>query len=603
MVSSFLRAVLDIRDNCPMGSEIMTATQATAELDKDGLAHHHEDTVDDEKSRPASELNLVYANVDEEPEIHIRTYVALAAMLMLNYVQVIALQGPPVVTWVPNALALVQAVLAPIISSASDTFQARKLIMVVCCVISFIGSAIAPGSESIYRLIVAQILIGFGFSSTALAYCVPSEILPKKWRPVVQSIINIAAALGACSGPLIIGALSRHDPMDGWRKFYWIQMALWGATAICIFFGYRPLKRHTVYDNLTLGQKLMALDLIGVGLFTAGLTLFLVGLNLGGGLYAWTNVKVLATMIVGIVTLLAFVGYEWKGTKTGIAHHDLFRPGKNAGRVFALFLSLIFVEGILLFAFVIFYPVLTTSLFERDSLLLAARAQPFWLAGGASTVFWGVWSVKAKSIRVPLCVGFVILTGGIVGFATIQPDDSTSACVFAGVAGIGFGAPLILIIAGIQLATPHSLIATGTALAITCRAVSTAVFTAIFSAALTDRLEPNIIKYVSKAALSAGLPVSSVQPFVMALAGKDEAALAKVPGATGPIIAAGIAALKQAFADSIRIVFIIAAPFGALACLLCFFLDDQSKEMNYRVDAPVEDLHARAHRRHDTSEA
>jgi MFS family permease len=86
-------------------------------------------------------------------------------------------------TWVPNALSLVQAVLSPIISSASDTFQARKPIMVVCCLVSFVGSAIAPGSQSIYRLIVAQVLIGFGFSSTALAYCVPSEILPKKWRP------------------------------------------------------------------------------------------------------------------------------------------------------------------------------------------------------------------------------------------------------------------------------------------------------------------------------------------------------------------------------------------------------------------------------------
>lgn len=226
-------------------------------------------------------------------------------------------------------------------------------------------------------------------------------------------------------------------------------------------------------------------------------------------------------------------------------------------------------------------------------MLLATRAQPFWLGGGASTVLWGYWSVKARSIRAPLFAGFLIFTGGIVGFTTIQPDDSLSACIFAGVAGIGFGAPLILIIAGIQLATPHALIATATALAITSRAVSTAVFTAIFSAALTERLEPNIISYVSSAALKTGLPVASVKEFVEALATKNAAALPHIQGVTPQIIAAGISALKQAFADSIRVVFIIAAPFGALACLLCWFLDDQSKEMNYRVDAPVEDLHAR----------
>lgn len=245
----------------------------------------------------------------------------------------------------------------------------------------------------------------------------------------------------------------------------------------------------------------------------------------------------------------------------------------------------------------------TTSLFEHDSLLLAARAQPFWICGGASTVIWGYWSVKAKSIRVPLFTGFVIFTAGIVGFTTIQPGDSTRACIFAGLAGLGFGAPLILIITGIQLATPHAHIATGTALAVTNRAVAATVFTAIFSAASSERLKSNIISYVSKAALSAGLPLSSVQDFVQAIVGNDEAALAKVQGATGPVIAAGIAGLKQAFADSFRIVFIIAAPFGALACLLCFFLDDQSKEMNYRVDAPVEDLHARSHRGQDATEA
>lgn len=226
-------------------------------------------------------------------------------------------------------------------------------------------------------------------------------------------------------------------------------------------------------------------------------------------------------------------------------------------------------------------------------MLLAVRAQPFWLAGGISTVAWGFWSVKAKSIRAPLFTGFFIFTGGIIGFCTIQPGDSTRACIYSGVAGIGFGAPLILIIAGIQLGTPHALIATATALAITSRAVASAVFTAIFSAALTERLEPNIISYVSKAALKAGLPVTSVKAFVQALATKDTAALTHIQGVTPTIVAAGVQAVKQAFADSIRVIFIIAAPFGALACLLCWFLDDQSKEMNYRVDAPIEDLHAR----------
>ena len=41
--------------------------------------------------------NLKYENDDEEPELHARTWIALAAMFLLNMVQLVALQGPPAV--------------------------------------------------------------------------------------------------------------------------------------------------------------------------------------------------------------------------------------------------------------------------------------------------------------------------------------------------------------------------------------------------------------------------------------------------------------------------------------------------------------------------
>ena len=135
-------------------------------------------------------------------------------------------------------------------------------------------------------------------------------------------------------------------------------MALWGVTAVGLFVGYRPPKRHTRFDHLSLWQKLGRLDLPGTGLLTAGLTLFLTGLNLGGGIFTWSSTPVLATMVVGIVVLIAFGVYEWKFTRTGILHHDLFRGGKDQGRTFAICVGLIFIEGILLFAYVIFYPTL-----------------------------------------------------------------------------------------------------------------------------------------------------------------------------------------------------------------------------------------------------
>lgn len=44
---------------------------------------------------PPSEVNLAYSEEDVEPEIHLRTYLALFALFLLNVVQVVGLTGPP----------------------------------------------------------------------------------------------------------------------------------------------------------------------------------------------------------------------------------------------------------------------------------------------------------------------------------------------------------------------------------------------------------------------------------------------------------------------------------------------------------------------------
>lgn len=188
----------------------------------------------------------------------------------------------------------------------------------------------------------------------------------------------------------------------------------------------------------------------------------------------------------------------------------------------------------------------------------------------------------------------------LVGMATIQPGQSTNAIVFDGLAGIGFAAPLILLIAGVQLSTPHHLIATATAVLTSSRAVAASVFTAIYSATVNSATSVKLPKHVAAAAIAAGLPPQYVTEFVGDLLSENSTALESIPGVTPAIIQAGAGGVLQGLADSFRLVYIIAAPFGVLACVLAYFLDDLTKLMNYRVDAPVEELHAR-HKAEETT--
>ena len=232
-------------------------------------------------------------------------------------------------------------------------------------------------------------------------------------------------------------------------------------------------------------------------------------------------------------------------------------------------------------------------MFETDSLLLAAREEPFWVACLITNIIFGYLSTRYRKIKEFLSLGYLVFTAGIVGLATVQPSASTNTVVFSGLAGAGFGFLIVLIVTSVQLSTSHDLIATATALTVSCRAIAAVVFTAIYAATFGNRFEVKLPAYVAEAVLKAGLPVTSVKPFVQALAAGNMQALSTIPGIKPEIIGAGVGALKHAFADSIRVIYIIAAPFGILACIASLFLGDVKKTMNYRVDAPMEEMKAK----------
>lgn len=189
--------------------------------------------------------------------------------------------------------------------------------------------------------------------------------------------------------------------------------------------------------------------------------------------------------------------------------------------------------------------------------------------------------------------GFVIWTAGAVGFATMQPDLGISAMACAGLSGIGFAAPLVMIVAGVQLSVPHELIATATSVATSSRALANAITTSIYVAIFRARLSSMIPARIPPAVVAAGLPVSSVPGFIQALTANNPSALTAVAGVTPSIIAIGAASYKQALADSIRIVFIITAVIGALGTACVMLIDNMKERMNYQTDAPVEEFRAK----------
>lgn len=78
----------------------MSLPFASPEVEKGGAAQpvEHVEHVEDTKSLDLNlPVDLAYDNEEEEPALHSRTYLALVALFVLNFVQVVALTGPPMI--------------------------------------------------------------------------------------------------------------------------------------------------------------------------------------------------------------------------------------------------------------------------------------------------------------------------------------------------------------------------------------------------------------------------------------------------------------------------------------------------------------------------
>lgn len=107
------------------------------------------------------------------------------------------------------------------VSFAADTFDARKMLLVSTLVVGMVGAAIAPGSQSIGRLIAAQALVGVAFSSLPLGYSIPSEIVPRKYRPCTFGEIRSPFLHFASFGSKLISTLSSGTSYNEYGERSW----------------------------------------------------------------------------------------------------------------------------------------------------------------------------------------------------------------------------------------------------------------------------------------------------------------------------------------------------------------------------------------------
>ena len=201
--------------------------------------------------------------------------------------------------WLASGFLLAMAVCTASWGRFSIIFG-RKICLCSAIIIFEVGSLISGLANSMDLLIAGRIICGLGGGGIqTLVYIVIAEIVPINKRTLFMALVGCTFAVSTALGPIIGGAFTSYVT---WRWCFYINLPVGGSALVLLFFSFNPPR-----PRMTLKEKLLKIDYIGVFLLTTGLVLFLVALSLGAsGERQWRSGALISMLTVGGLLFIIF---------------------------------------------------------------------------------------------------------------------------------------------------------------------------------------------------------------------------------------------------------------------------------------------------------
>jgi len=227
---------------------------------------------------------------------------------------------------------------------------------------ALVGNIIGASAQSVNQLIGTNCLNGLAAAGQLSFNVIIGELVPNRQRGPFNALVLSTSIPFAVFGPPVARAFYSNTALQ-WRWSYILGCIINAVAAATFFFFYHPPS----YEQLHVGGKSMmrqlkGLDWAGIFLFTAGLVLFLVGLNWGGQAYPWDSKEVLCTLIFGIGTLIGFGFWEaYSGHESPLIPMSLFKNIKYDAIV-----ACASIGAMVYYSMTVLWPTLIGALFTTD---------------------------------------------------------------------------------------------------------------------------------------------------------------------------------------------------------------------------------------------
>ncbi|GAA1767358.1 DHA2 family efflux MFS transporter permease subunit [Agromyces humatus] len=325
-------------------------------------------------------------------------------------------------TWVVTATLLATTVSTPIWGKLADLFN-RKLLLQLALVIFVASSAIAGFAQDPAMLITMRVFQGLGAGGlAALSQIVMADILSPRERGRYAGLFGAVMAVATIGGPLLGGVIT--DTL-GWRWNFFVGLPI-AIVALVL------LQRTLHLPKLP--KKKVSIDYLGIILISAGISLLLIWVSLGGSQFEWNSLESWL-MIGGAVALLAIAVVVELRSKEPLIPLGLF-----TNRTFTLSVVASLSVGVAMFGTAVFlsqYMQLARGATPTESGLLTIPMMAGVLI--SSTIVGGLISRRGKW-KAYVIIGAVLAVVGTLLLSRLEYDtDFTYVGFSMFVLGAGIG--------------------------------------------------------------------------------------------------------------------------------------------------------------------
>ncbi len=438
-------------------------------------------------------------------------------------------------TWVVVATLLTMTASTPVWGKLADLFSKKALVQsaLVIFVIGSFGAGFAPDMGS---LIAARAVQGLGVGGlTALVQVVIASMVSPRERGRYSGYLGAVFALATVSGPLIGGFVV--DSAWGWRGCFFVGLPV-ALLAFVVL--QRTLHLPTV-------RREARIDYLGAVLIAGGVSTLLIWVSLAGHSFAWASVTTAWLVTLGVLLLAAAVVTEMRAAEPVIPLR-LFRDRTTSLATLASVMV-----GIAMFSATVYL----SQYFQIAHAMSPTHAGLMSMAmvGGllVSSIGSGRIISRTGTWKRYLVGGMVLVVAGLLLLSSI---DETTGLVrvgaFMAVLGLGLGATMQNLVLAVQNNTAQRDMGAASSVVAFFRSMGGSVGVSALGAMLGHQVTGSV---------STGLARLGVQP-------EGGGAIPDMSTLPGPVRAV----FETAFGGATGHLFLVAAPFAAVALVAVLFI-------------------------------